>query len=79
MPLRAETRLRVRGFFSNATSIVRKDLERMRAESEKDIRWVRAQRRAGRAEIERLRSGLRWDVEAHERVLRQVKLNMRAV
>ncbi|GEM_PF-964774 len=81
MPLRAETRLRVRGFFSSATSLMKRDVERLRAAAERDAAWVRARREAGRSEREKLRSSLRSSlrsaVETHRRVMRDLRSRMR--
>ncbi len=77
MPLSAETRLRVRGFFSSATSLMKRYVERLRAAAGRDAAWVRTRREAWRSERERLRSSLRSAVETHRRVMRGLRSRMR--
>ncbi len=81
MALRIETRLRARGFLSDATSTVKRDVARIRArirmDSEEAVRWLRKQREAGRSERERMKRGLRTSVETHDRVMRSLRAKMR--
>jgi len=77
MALRAETRLRARGFLSDATSTVKRDVARIRTDSEEAFRWLRKQQEAGRSERERMKRGLRTAVETHDRVMRSLRAKMR--
>jgi hypothetical protein len=77
MALRAETRLRARGFLSDATSTVKWDVARIRTDSEEAFRWLRKQQEAGRSERERMKRGLRTAVETHDRVMRSLRAKMR--